>query len=77
MDQIIDKCLRTLGIADDVAAYGNTKTEHNHHLNNLMKVARDNGLVFNREKCATGQESINFVGMVSDGQRVDPDPERV
>ena len=29
-----------------------------------MKVAQDNGLVFNSEKCAIGREKIHFFGMV-------------
>ena len=52
LDLILEKCPGTLGIADDIAVYGKTKTEHDKHLHNLMKVARDNGLVFNSEKCA-------------------------
>ena len=59
MDQIQEKCPGTLGIADDIAVYGKAKTEHDKHLHNLMKVARDNGLVFNSEKCAMGQERIS------------------
>ena len=64
MDQILEKCPQTIGIADDIAVYGNTKTEHDKHLHSLMKLARDNGLVFNSEKCAIGQKRIHFFGMV-------------
>ena len=77
MDQILEKCPGTLGIADDTAVYGKTKTELDNHLHNLMKVARDNGLVFNSEKCAIGQERIDLFGMVCDAKGVHPDPERV
>ena len=77
MDQILEKCPGTLGIADDIAVYGKTKTEHDKHLHNLMKVARDTGLVLNSEKCAIVQERIHLFGMVYDAKGVHPDPERV
>ena len=77
MDQILEKCPGTLGIADDIAVYGKTKTEHDKHLYNLLKAARANGFVFNSERCAIGQEIINFFGMVYDAKGVHPDPERV
>ena len=77
MDEILDKCTGTLGIADYIAVYRETKTEHDKYLHNLMKVARDNGLVLNSEKCAIGQERIHFFGMVYDAKGVHPDSERV
>ena len=77
MDQIQGKCPGNLGIADIIAVYGKAKTEHDKHLHNFMKVARDNELVFNSEKCAIGQERIHFFGMVYDAKGVHPDPERV
>ena len=75
MDQILEKCSGTLGIADVIAVYGKTKTEHDKHLHNLMKVARDNGLVFNSEKCAVRDERIHLVGMVCDAKGVYHDRE--
>ena len=77
IDQILEKCLGTHGIADDIALYGKTKLEHDKQLDNLIKVARDNGFVFNSKKCVKGQERIHFFSMVYDAKGVHPDPERV
>ena len=56
MDMILERCPGTIGIADDVVVFGN--------LINLMKVAEEEGLVFNSSKCAIKQEKIVFFGMV-------------
>ena len=42
-----------------------------------LRSARDNGLVFNSEKCAIGQERIHFFGIVYEAKGDHPDPERV
>ena len=47
MDPIIDQVNGTAGIADDVAVYAKTDEEHDQVLHNLLKVAGENGLVFN------------------------------
>ena len=47
MDQILEKCPGTVGIADDVAVFGANEAEHDRNLLNLMNVAREHGLVFN------------------------------
>ena len=51
MDQILEQCLGTIGIADDVAVFGRTEEEHDQSLHNLMQVAAKSGLVFNSKKC--------------------------
>ena len=76
-DQIMKKCIETHGIADDIAVYGKTNTTHDEHIHNFMKVARDNGLVFNSENCAIGQEIIHLFGMANHSKGVHPVPERV
>ena len=51
MDQILEQCPGTIGIADDVAVFGQTEEEHEQNLHNLMQVAAKSGLVFNSKKC--------------------------
>ena len=77
MDQILEKCPGTLGIADDVAVHGATEAEHDRNLLNLMKVASEQGLVFNSKKCVIKQHSIPFFGLVYDQHGVHPDPNKV
>ena len=58
MDCILKQCEGAIGIADDVAIYGRTETENDKNLHQLMKVASENGLVFNSEKCHIKKKSI-------------------
>ena len=51
MDQILEQCPGTIGIADDVAVFCRTDEEHDQSLHNLMQVAAKSGLVFNSKKC--------------------------
>ncbi|KAK7112339.1 hypothetical protein V1264_011808 [Littorina saxatilis] len=77
MDPILEQVDRTVGIADDVAVYAKTNEEHDKIIHKLFKVAAENGLVFNSEKCTIKTGSITFVGMKYDANGVHPDPEKV
>jgi hypothetical protein len=77
MDQILEKCPGTLGIADDVAVYGTTEEEHDKNLLQLMNVARESGLVFNMDKCEIKKQSISFFGLIYDANGVTPNPQRI
>ena len=77
MDQILEKCPGTVGIADDVAVFGKTEEEHDSNLHNLMKVALESGLVFNSQKCSIKQNRINFFGHIYDKTGAHPDPAKV
>ncbi|PIK59947.1 hypothetical protein BSL78_03102 [Apostichopus japonicus] len=58
MDQILEKCPGTVGIADDIGVFGSTEAEHDRNLHNLMKVAREDTLVFNPNKCNIKKDNI-------------------
>ncbi len=77
MDQILEKCPSTVGIAEDIAVYGKTVQEHDQHLHNVMKVTAENGLMFNIQKCAIKTPQITFFGMVYNKHDVHPDPGKV
>ena len=77
MDQILEQCPGTIGIADDEAVFGRTKEEHDQNLHNLMQVAAKSGLVFNSKKCIIKAPRIHFFGMVYDADGAHPDPKRV
>lgn len=77
MDNILEQCPGTMGMADDVAVFGRDDVEHDRNLHNVMKVARKHGLVFNVDKCDIHQPSIHFFGLVFDVTGVRPDPSKV
>ena len=77
MDQIIKRCKGIIGIADDIVVYGKDDAEHNRRLHNLMQVAREHGLVFNRDKCEVKATSVTFFGTVYDKDGAHPDPKKV
>ena len=77
MDQILECCEGVIGIADDIVVHGKDEAEHDRCLHNLMRVAREHGLVFNWEKCDVKATSVTFFGTVYDKDRAHPDPKKV
>ena len=77
MDMILKSCPGTFGIADDVAVFGRSEIEHDANLDNLMRVSREHGLVFNSKKCAIKTLQISFFGTIYDEKGVHPDPKKV
>ena len=75
MDMILDQCLGTLGIADDVAVFGKDEAEYDRNLHNLMEVARKYGLIFNIDKCEITIPCIKYFGCYYDASGVHPDPD--
>ena len=79
MDQILGQCDGAVGISDDCSVYGNTEQEHDANVHQLMRVARENGLVLNSDahKCAVKQSSITFYGVIFSDKGVKPHPKKV
>lgn len=77
MDQILESCPGTVGIADDIAVYGKSEEEHDKNLHRLMSVAREHGLVFNPNKCEIKKTEITFFGILYSKDGVRPNPERI
>ena len=61
IDIILEQCSGTIGIADDVVVYGRDKSVHDAHLNRLMQVASQEGLLFNGKKCEINVDSVKFL----------------
>ena len=76
MDCILEKCLGTISIADDVGVFGKTEAEHDKHLHNVMRVALQYGLVFSIDKCDTKQSNMKFFGLEFNADGVRPNPGR-
>ena len=77
MDQFLERCPGTIGIADDIIVFGKTEEEHDKNLHHLMQEAASYGLMFNSDKCAIKTDQIIFFGMVYDKHGVHPDPGKV
>ena len=48
---ILEECPGTLGIADDIAVWGENEEIHDQNLHKLLQVVRKHGLVYNPTKC--------------------------
>ncbi len=77
MDQIIDKVPGCEGIADDVIVVGETEEEHDSNVINLMMTAKEDGLVFNSDKCVIKADAVEFFGSLYTNSGVHPDPAKV
>lgn len=76
MTQILENCPGVIGMADDIAVVGKTVEEHDANLHNLMRVAREYGLVLNWNKCHIKQDRVRFYGLVFSKDGVQPDPHK-
>ena len=77
MDHILELCPGTMGIEDDDAVFGKDEKEHDANLHNLMKVAQQEGLVFNPDKCDIKKQNMRFFCLEVSCQGVNPDPENI
>ena len=77
MDQILECCEGTIGIADDIVIHGKDDEEHYQNLHRFMHVALEHGLVFNGEKCEVKQDSVTFCGTFYNADGAHPDPKKV
>ena len=68
MDHILERCPGTMGIADDVAMFGKDEKEHDANLHNLTKIAQQEGLVFNPDKCDIKKQKMRFFGLQYNSQ---------
>ena len=77
MDQILEGLEGVVSIADDIVVHDTTEEQHNGNMQKLMERARQNGLIFNPDKCLLKADSIMFFGCLYDKNGVQPDPEKV
>jgi hypothetical protein len=77
IDQILENCPGTVGIADDIAVFGATEEEHDRNLMTLMVEAKKNGLVFNSAKCEVKKQEIEYFGVVISANGMRPDRAKV
>ena len=66
MDEILEGCPGTIGIADDIVVFGKSEAEHDQNLNHLMSKAVKYGLQFNSGKCSIKSSQLReFLGMIT------------
>ncbi|XP_048002450.1 uncharacterized protein K02A2.6-like [Leguminivora glycinivorella] len=60
---------------DDILVHGKTREEHDQRLGEVMRIAAEFGVKFNKNKCVFAQETVKFLGHILDrnGIRIDPD----
>jgi len=75
VDQTIEGCSSTVGIADDIVLYGKSEEEHDKHMHEMMNRCASMGLKLNPDKCKIKQKKIKFYGVIcsADGIQLDPD----
>ena len=66
MDQILEGLEGVVSIAHDIVVHGATEEQHDDNMQKLMERARQNGLVFNPDKCLLKADSIMFFGCLYD-----------
>lgn len=61
-------------ISDDIIVYGRTQTEHDQHLEAVLRRLHDKGLTLNRNKCEFNKNRLEFFGYIfgQDGLSADP-----
>ena len=69
--------ISAIGIADDIAVWGENEEIHNKNLHHLLQVSRKHGLVYNPTKCEIKVKQFKFFGSYYDEEGIHPDPDKV
>ena len=77
IDQLMEGCVGTTGIADDMIVYAETEEEHDRRLHGLMRRCAEKGLNLNPEKCNIKQQEIKLYGVICGNDGVKPNPKKV
>ena len=77
IDQLMEGCVGTTGIADDMIVYAETEEEHDRCLHGLMQRCAEKGLNLNLEKCNIKQQEMKFYGVICGNDGVKPNLKKV
>lgn len=79
MNHIFKAFLRrfVLVFFDDILIYSTTEQEHLIHLNEVLKILRDNRLYATQSKCCFFQTDVEYLGHIIFGQEVKTDPRKI
>ena len=67
----------TTNIADDIVIHGESDSQHDRHLIQVLNKCQQIGLKLNPDKCVFGESSVPFYGNVISNQGLKPDPKKV
>ena len=73
MDQILEGLEGVVSIADDIVVHSATEEQHDDNMSICMERARENGLIFNPDKCSLKTDSVMFFGCLYDKNCVQSD----
>uniref|UniRef100_A0A3P9QH08 ribonuclease H n=1 Tax=Poecilia reticulata TaxID=8081 RepID=A0A3P9QH08_POERE len=64
-------------VMDDILIYGQTKEEHDSHLNAVLKTIKNSGLKLNKAKCHFSKSETRYFGHIISAEGIKPDPSKV
>ena len=64
-------------IADDIVIHGESDSQHDKHLTQVLNKCHEIGLKLNPDKCIFGESLVPFCGNVISDQGLKPDPKKV
>ncbi|XP_061906727.1 uncharacterized protein K02A2.6-like isoform X2 [Entelurus aequoreus] len=77
MLQMLESCAGAVCHADDILVYGDSQTQHDERLCQVLKKLQEEGLTLNGEKCEFSKNSITFLGHRVSVDGVTPDIEKI
>ena len=77
MDQILEGLEAVVLIADDIVVHSANEEQNDDNMRILMERARENGLIFNSDKCSLKADLVMFFGCLYDKNGVQQDPSKV
>ena len=77
MSEMLQDLDGVLCLMDDVLVYGKTESEHDDRLDKVLQTMQRAGMTLNKDKCQFLQDSIMFLGQLTDKNGIRPDPQKV
>lgn len=77
MDNILGGLSYCVCYIDDILIHSKTEEEHREHIQNVLQILRDNGLVVRQDKCLFGATKVDFLGYEISASGVCPIPAKV
>jgi len=77
MNEIFSGLPGVLCLIDDVLVFGNSREQHNLHLEAVLRRIQSAGITLNKAKCEFGKDTIQFLGHVINAEGVSADPQKI
>ena len=73
--EMLKCCKNTIHIKDYILVYG-IDSEHDTHIEKLLKILQDKGITLRQKKCHLGKPEVKWFGYIFSDQGYSPDPEK-